>query len=339
MKANPFAPVLETLREMGAGVDAASKGEVFAAAQMGFHPDDIYYSAPGKPPEDIAPCLSTSHIVADSVHELTLLDKIIGDMGFQMGVGIRLNIPQPALDGSHFEVMGGVTSKFGISETELADAAPLIRKMKNIKIDGLHVYFGSQIADAAVIAQNFEAISHAALKMRYPLEYINYGGGFGVPYSDGEAAPDIKAAGAAVAEGKYTRAVDEKGIQMNLELGRYLVARAGLFVTSVRDVKVAGGVTFVIVDGGMNAFFRPKFTGQAHKVSVLAKSGNEAPVPVRVVGNTCTPLDVCCDATLPLPGPGDVLVFEGAGAYGYTMSLLDFISLKKPEQVMVESWE
>jgi diaminopimelate decarboxylase len=125
-----------------------------------------------------------------------------------------------------------------------------------------------------------------------------------------------------------------KGVRLNLELGRFLVAEAGIFITRVVDIKESHGTTYVILDGGMNAFFRPKFTGQRHRVRVLGKNGT-ATQTVKLTGNTCTPLDVFYEEVeLPALVVGDLLIFENAGAYGYSMSLLDFISFDRPIQIM-----
>jgi diaminopimelate decarboxylase len=158
------------------------------------------------------------------------------------------------------------------------------------------------------------------------LEYINYGGGFGVPYENYEQPLDLH---------KLANQIKTPdGIRLNLELGRYLVAEAGLFITRVVDIKESFGIKYIILDGGMNAFFRPKFTGQHHRVHVLGKR-EMATQTVALTGNTCTPLDVFYEEIeLPVLEIDDLLIFENAGAYGYSMSLLDFISFDKPVQIM-----
>ncbi|MCL2708017.1 MAG: hypothetical protein FWF03_02755, partial [Defluviitaleaceae bacterium] len=147
-----------------------------------------------------------------------------------------------------------------------------------------------------------------------------------------------------------TRAIIGKGIRRNLELGRFLVAEAGVFVASVIDVKRSGSVNFAILDGGMSSFYRPMFTNQKHRVTVVGKTqknetrcaksrGSEnhekGALKYRLVGNTCTPLDVIGDEELPALMAGDLLAFENAGAYGYSMSMLDFISFDRPKEIMI----
>jgi diaminopimelate decarboxylase len=250
-------------------------------------------------------------------------------------VGVRLNLPNPAMLTSRFEVMSGETSKFGIGWDNFIEFINNSGNYRGLSINGLHVYFGSQLLDEAIIASNFRAISEAALTINkiLPLDYINYGGGFGVPYEENEKPLDISKLAECLKEDALTDEVHKLGIRANLELGRFLVAKAGIYTCTVVDIKYSNGIIFVILDGGIQSFFRPKFTGQTHRVTVLGRAGNQK--KVRLVGNTCTPLDVFySEIVIPMPEMGDVLVFENAGAYGYSMSLLDFISFDKPIQIM-----
>ncbi len=336
VKCNPFEPILQILLNMGVGIDAASRNEVLSAARLGHR--DIYYSAPGKTRRDIATCLRSSRIIADSLGELKLINAIAGEAGITAKVGVRINPDNEGMAASRFEVMSGVTGKFGIGWDEFVNAGEAIGGFKNIQINGLHVYFGSQLLSEEQILANFKIISQTALNMSgFPLEYVNYGGGFGVPYEADEPPLDLKKLAALLDNDADTQLIARKGIRRNLELGRYLVAEAGLFVCSVADVKRRGGEVYAILDCGMNAFFRPKFTGQFHKVSVLDAEGREVE-RVHLVGNTCTPLDVFYDdIELPALRTGDIIVFENAGAYGYSMSMLDFISFDKPAQIMLRA--
>ncbi|MDR1664084.1 MAG: hypothetical protein LBR83_04070 [Clostridiales bacterium] len=335
VKANPFEPVLDRLRASGAGIDAASKNEALTCARLGFPRSEIYYSAPGKKATDISACLGCARVIADSFHELGLIDRLARERGMVADVGIRLNIPRLEMQESRFEVMSGEASKFGVTLAELLERVSEVKRLESVRINGIHAYFGSQLTDAELVAANFNAVSRAALEVAdaFPgLEYINYGGGFGVPYEPGEQPLDLGKAAELVLSDPALRKT-AGGMRRNIELGRYLTARAGVYVAAVADVKVSGGIKFVILDGGMNAFFRPKFTGQTHRVSVPGKTGEEE--TVRLAGNTCTPLDVFYgEVSLPPTEPGDLVVFENAGAYGYSMSMLDFISFDRPAQVM-----
>ena len=344
VKSNPFIHVLETLRQQGAGIDAASKNEVLSCARLGFPISDIYYSAPGKKAKDIQTSMNAASIIADSLRELTLINEAASERQTIIQTGIRLNIPQPALDNRYFEVMSGLESKFGIATDDVLANMAQIKKLKNLRINGLHVYYGSQLMDEDLIAANFTAVSQAALRVceSFPIEYINYGGGFGIPYEPGEQELDLHKIAKQVMACEATRTIGRKGIRQNIELGRYLVAQAGLYVSEAVDIKRAGNVNFLILDGGMNAFFRPKFTGQTNRVSVIKKEAGITSQEVesyRLAGNTCTSLDVFYQqVNLPVVKPGDLIIFENAGAYGYSMSLLNFISFDKPQQVMAE-WE
>ncbi|MCL2664540.1 MAG: hypothetical protein FWE82_02910 [Defluviitaleaceae bacterium] len=339
VKANPFISILRLMSDNGVGIDAGSKNEALDSIKAGHYPENIYFSAPGKSRKCILGAWGKCKIIADSLNELSLINETAKEKGETARVGVRINLPSSEMRKSRFEVMGGTASKFGIESEVFFAEAEKLAQMKNIRINGLHVYFGSQLADEKLIANNFNVISRCALQIKkiFPLEYVNYGGGFGVPYrGDEQGRPELNLLALYLKNDAETKSVLNAGIRANIELGRYLTAQAGYFISSVADVKRSGGKTFVILDGGMNSFFRPKFTGQKHQVWQHPIKPYAEKVPVVLTGNTCTPLDVFYeDETLSDPSPGDKIIFGNAGAYGYSMSLLEFISFDKPKQIML----
>ena len=334
LKANPHPAIVALMAARGAGADTASANETLLAAGRGIPAGMIYYSSPGKTKRDLLAAAGKCVIIADSMNELNLLNALAAERGERLSVGARLNIPNAAMSGSAHEVMGGVATKFGIALEEFGSAD--LSRLGNIKIAGIHVYFGSQLLDAGIIANNFSLIASAALEInkKYPLDFVNFGGGFGVPYLPEEKDLDLKDLSGMVYACPAARGLLDSGIVCNIELGRYLAAECGLFVTTAADVKESFGRKYVIIDGGMNSFYRPVMTGDFH--GVIQPGNGGAPETVTLVGNLCTPIDQYYEnITLNAPKAGDVIAFRNAGAYGYSMSLLEFISHERPKELII----
>ncbi|MCL2462409.1 MAG: hypothetical protein FWF44_07065 [Defluviitaleaceae bacterium] len=334
LKANPHPAIVALMGKNGVGADTASAKETELAAGQGVGRGGIYYSSPGKMKSDLLAAMDKCTIIADSPNELNLLNSIARERGVHLTVGARLNIPNSLMSESSHEVMGGVATKFGI---ELSDFMPLdFGRFENLDIAGIHVYFGSQLSDPAMILNNFRVIAAAALEIgkRHPLKFVNFGGGFGVPQSPGEKELELTELSERIHNDTGVRELLGIKVTCNLELGRYLVAESGLFVTRVADVKESFGTKYVIIDGGMNTFYRPVMTGDFHGV---IQPGNEREQePITLVGNLCTPIDqYYAEIMMKTPEAGDLIAFRNAGAYGYSMSLLEFISREKPKEIII----
>jgi len=334
VKANPHPDILRCLKQKGFGIDAASANEVLRAIDTGFSSGDIYYSAPGKDLDDIGKTWEKCVIIADSPNELSLLDKFAAAKNCVLDIGVRLNVRNPVMLLSKHEVMGGGASKFGIGSDEFGGIAA--DRYKNLRITGIHIYFGSQISDVDIIRGNFKIIAETAklLAGKHPIGFINFGGGFGVPYADGEREIDLKRLSGMIGSIPEIMELSLSGVRLNLELGRYVAAGCGIYVTKVADVKQSFGTAYIILKGGMNSFFRPVLTGDRHGIVQIPKRKGKA--TVTLVGNLCTPIDeYYSDIGLFLPEPGDLMIFENAGAYGYSMCLLDFISHDRPKEIII----
>lgn len=336
MKANPNTEILHNIIKNDVGIDAASSNEVFIARKFDCSPTKIYYSAPGKSMNDLLQCIDQCIIIADSINEVIRLNNIAKDRKTQLKIGIRVNIPNEDIVGNAFEVMTGISSKFGISPDDFST----LKKMCNsgyVKIIGLHVYFGSQILDKKIITKNLIKIARFALEFNhiFCLEFVNFGGGFGVPQKDTESPLDIESIANNIELKHKISEIFQEGIRCNLELGRYIVAESGIFCASVEDIKESFGKKYVILSSGINGFFRPVFTKEYHKVRKCENTGEEKE-KVTIVGNLCTPIDQYYeDYLMEKLAIGDWIWFENAGAYGLSMSMLDFISKEKPIEIIV----
>jgi diaminopimelate decarboxylase len=174
-------------------------------------------------------------------------------------------------------------------------------------------------------------------ELGFDLQCVDFGGGFGVPYERGETELALEPISHAAAGVRQRLEEKTSGFRLIFELGRYLVAESGVFVTRVLRVKESRGTCFLITDGGMNHFSRPVFMGVNHAARILNKIGLEGDTACDIGGPICTPIDLIArEALLPHPEPGDIVGIFNAGAYGYTMSMVNFMSLGAPAEVLAD---
>ena len=335
VKANPFESIMRLMLDRDVGVDAASKNEVLIPSDIGFNSDNIYYSSPGKSFFDIEKTITKCTIIADSFYEIEKINQVANKIGIVSPIGVRLNICNELILKSKYEIMCGKTSKFGIDLDLFLKNINKLNAYKNINIAGIHVYFGSQILDETIISNNFKITAETCLMLKdcFDIAFVNFGGGFGIPYKDDEEPLDLLKIQSLNSQSKSIKELLSSNIKCNIELGRYLVAECGLYITKVEDIKESFGEKYAILQGGMNSFFRPVFTKQNHNiVQYTIRKQKEI---INIVGNLCTPIDEYFNKTsLNELAIGDIVSFENAGAYGYSMSLLEFISYDKPVQII-----
>lgn len=360
LKTNPHHAVCRFLAESGMGADAASSREVRKALAAGFSPERIFYSAPGKRPEELADALGNCVITADSYTELTRLDEMAGASGMAaagpLPVGLRVNPDMAFGPGEFADLTGGVSSKFGVDEESLEAHIALFATLRHVRPVGIHVFLRSQVLSHASLAAMFEATFALAARCRdrlgWSMEFINFGGGLGITPA-GRPGLDKRALKDAVARLAARYAPTLPGCALLLESGRFLVGGAGTFVTRIVDIKESRGITYVIAPGGLSGFLRPALMNllnglpspaqgpfeplfsspAAHGVSLPGKTGGELQ-RVTVCGNLCTSLDVLArDALLPTPQIGDILTVDNAGAYAATLSPHAFASFPQPVEL------
>ena len=340
LKANPNSAVCGVLAGSGAGAEVSSPQELATALAAGFAPENTAYVAPAKTAADVEQVLRAGvhAIVADAASELELVESAARRLGVDARVLLRINTNETQPDAK--EVMVGGPSKFGFDEESVvADVAGA--NLRQARIAGIQVYSASQVLDAtwlgAHIAYVFGLARQLSREIGFKLETVDFGGGFGIPMHEREAELDLaglaRAVSPAVAEFRH----EHPECRLLFESGRYLVAEAGVFVTRVVRVKESRGRVFAICDGGMNAFARPVFMRIRHPARLLNRLAERAAVDVNVCGPICTPLDcIAKDEHLPMPRAGDLVGFLNAGAYGYTMSLLDFMSRGRPVELLAD---
>jgi diaminopimelate decarboxylase len=348
VKANPSLGVCQLIAsEREAGAEVASSGELAVARAAGFEPEDIVFAGPGKTDDELGRAVDEGifAVNVESVNEIDRLASIAREAGRTIGVGLRIN-PEAQLMGSGMR-MGGTVGQFGMDQAELGEAVRKTLNRPELVLRGVHVYTATQVFEVEPLLEHCRNILEISLSAAdlagHPLEMIDFGGGFGVPYFEKMAEFDLDG----FAEGfrgllaSYRTDPRLAGCRYLFELGRYLVADAGVYVTRAVDVKKTRGKTFVVTDGGMNHHLTA--TGnmgqvfrKAYPLLNLTRMEGVPEEGIAVAGPCCTPLDVFGNnITLATPEAGDLIGVFYSGAYGYSASNLGFLSHPSPAEVLL----
>jgi diaminopimelate decarboxylase len=335
VKANGNLGVLRVLKQLGAGADIVSVGELRRVLAAGFDPDGIVFSGVGKTPPEIEEAIraGVGFINVESTSELDVLFAVAKGIKQPAKVGIRVN-PDVATETPHpYTRTGEKTTKFGVPFDEVVMVARRIAAEPLLTLRGLAMHIGSQITDVAPYRRGTVKLLELVTALRASgianLEALDVGGGLGVRYHN-EKAPTPKAFAEAVVP-----AVKAAGLGLLCEPGRYLVANAGVLLTRVLYRKHSGGKDFVIVDAGMTDFVRPSHYNAHHEIVPL-KDGKRGEETVSVVGPICESGDfLALDRKLPVVMPGEALAVLGTGAYGFVMSST-YNQRPRPPEVLVE---
>ena len=324
-KANGNLSVLRSLAGLGAGADVFSSGELELALNAGMPAEKLLFNGSSKTPADLELAVRSSvKVTLDSLDELHQLDETAGRLGKTVKVSFRVN---PALHvPTHPKIATGLaTSKFGIPHQDIPAAYREALGCTNVKPAGLHCHIGSQILDIEPFAKAAEVmvrIARELTEMGVRLEFIDLGGGLGIPYHhDTDPAPTPEDYAAAVVP-VFADGMRACGISPELwvEPGRYLVADSTVLLTRVNSVKKAHK-TFVNVDAGFNLLIRPAMYDSYHEVMVAGKADAPAEETCTVTGPICESGDIiAADRKLPRVSAGDIIAVLDAGAYGFAMS-------------------
>lgn len=348
IKANPLPSLLQHLAGRVDGFDIASGGELERALAAGMSAAHIGFAGPGKRREELVRAVAAGVLIhAESTHELDSLADIAATQAAALPpprIALRIN-PDFILKGAGMR-MGGGPRPFGID----AEAIPKLladwpQRYRRLDFCGFHLYAGSQNLDGAAIAATQRAayalVVQLARNAPAPLHIVNLGGGFGIPYFPHEKPLELAPIRAALADIAADAAHTLPTARLCLELGRYLVGEAGLYVARVLDKKVSRGHTFLVVDGGLHHHLAATGNfGQTIRrnfpVAIDGKVGAGATACVSVVGPLCTPLDLLADhIDLPDAGIGDLFVIFQSGAYGASASPQAFLGHPPPQEALI----
>jgi diaminopimelate decarboxylase len=341
VKANPMPAVVQHLSGLVDALDVASAGELAIALDTPVGAGRISFAGPGKTPAELRRAVAAGVMVElESETEAARVVEAGERLGVRPVVAVRVN-PDFAVKGSGMR-MGGGPQQFGV-DSERVPA--LLKELGAADVDlrGLHVFAGSQNLRAGIIIEAQRRTVELAVRLAEEagteLRHLNIGGGFGIPYFDKDEPLDLPAVGDAL--GALLDEVPLPGTAVHLELGRYLVGEAGVYVTRVVDRKESRGKVFLVVDGGMHHQLAASGNfGQVirrnYPLALGTRLAEPAAGPTTVVGCLCTPLDLLGDqVALPAAEIGDLVVVFQAGAYGLTASPTAFLGHPAPAEVLV----
>lgn len=343
IKANPLPELVRYLVPLVDGFDVASGGELRLALVAGMAPAHISFAGPGKTEAEIALAIETRVVLhIESEREMRIAARLAAGSRLRPAVALRVNPPLPSQGAG--QRMGGGAQPFGID----AERVPaVLAELAGLPLDfvGFHLFAGSQTLSAkAIVEAQARLLDLAADLSRHapaPVTHLNIGGGFGIPYFPNESALDLEAVGAGLGRSLAAVRPALPEAQVIVELGRYIVGEAGLYVTRVLDRKDSRGRVFLVTDGGLHHHLAASGNfGQVirrnYPVAIGNRMGAGETETVSVVGCLCTPLDLLADkVTLPRAEPGDLFVIFQSGAYGASASPVNFLGHPAAAEVLV----
>jgi len=343
VKANPYAPVLKEMATLVDGFDIASGGELAILREAGIDPALVSFAGPGKRDEELRAAIAadvTLNLESEAEAERAL--RIAGELALSPRLAIRVN-PDFELRGSGMK-MGGGARPFGIDADRVSALARRIIAA-GAEWRGFHIFAGSQAlsADALIEAQanTLALAARLAEESGAALPHLNMGGGFGIPYFAGDETLDLEAVGQALAKALEDLPQALEKTQMCVELGRYLVGEAGVYLTRIIDRKLSHGEVFLVTDGGLHHQLAASgnfgtVVRRNYPVAIASHFGAAAEEVAHVVGCLCTPLDRLADkAHLPRAEVGDLIAVFCAGAYGASASPAAFLGQGPARELLV----
>ena len=343
MKANPMPAVVAVMAALVDGIDVASAGELKVALDAGANPAEISFAGPGKRDAELRQAVASRVLVnVESFRELGVLQALSTELGLAARVAVRVN-PDFELKGSGMK-MGGGPKQFGVDAEQMPRFLQEIGRA-GLAFEGFHLFAGSQNLRAEAICEaqkkSFELALRLAQLAPGPVNFLNLGGGFGIPYFPGEQRLDLAPVAENLAQLGERAASELPLASLVVELGRYLVGEAGVYVARVVDRKISRGQVYLVTDGGLHHHLSASGNfGQVIRKNYPVTVGNKADATERevasVVGPLCTPLDLLADRmSLPIAQVGDLVVVFQSGAYGASASPQNFLGHPPCIEVLV----
>jgi len=321
--------VLKFFKKLGSGLDTVSIQEVWTGIKAGFDPKSIIYTPNCVSMEEID--LAVKEGVQINIDNISILEQFGTKYGSSVPVSVRIN-PHIMAGGNINISTGHIDSKFGISIYQMRHVERVVKSTK-IKVNGLHMHTGSDILDVDVFLRATEVLLEATAS--FPdLEFVDLGSGFKVPYKPDDYYTDVNAIGPKLTE-KFNEfcKVYGKPLQLWFEPGKFLVSQSGTFLVKVNVIKQTTASVFVGVDSGLNHLIRPMFYSSYHHITNVSNPEGVQRI-YTVVGYICETDTFAWDRKLSEVREGDILAFQNAGAYGFTMSS-NYNSRFRPAEVMI----
>ncbi len=343
MKANPMPALVGHMAGLVDGIDVASANELRVALDTGMNPQDISFAGPGKGRDELAQAVAAGVLLnVESFREARELAEVAQALSLPARVAVRVN-PDFELKSAGMR-MGGGPKQFGVDAEQVPQLLAEIGRL-GLAFEGFHLFWGSQNLKAEAICDAQQKSVELAIRLAEsapsPVKILNIGGGFGIPYFPGEQRLDLAPIG------ENLHALVERAAErlpqatLTIELGRYLVGEAGIYVCRIIDRKVSRGQVYLVTDGGMHHHLSASGNfGQVIRKNYPVAIGNKMDAQVlenvSVVGPLCTPLDLLADRMeLAQAEPGDLVVIFQSGAYGLSASPRAFLSHPDALEVLV----
>ncbi len=343
VKANPFGPVLQAMAGLVEGFDIASGGELAMVRAAGIDPARVSFAGPGKRDAELETAIAAGVTLnLESEGEAARALAIAERLGITPRLAIRVN-PDFDLKGSGMK-MGGGAKPFGVD----AERVPALARQiiaSGAEWRGFHIFAGSQALGAEAIAetqgQTLALAARLAKESGAALPHCNLGGGLGIPYFPGDEPVDLALVGARLGEGFAALPAELAETRFCMELGRFLVGEAGVYLTRIVDRKVSHGETYLVTDGGLHHQLAASgnfgtVVRRNYPVAIASRFSAEPEEEASVVGCLCTPLDRLADkGHFPRAEVGDLVAVFCAGAYGASASPAQFLGQGPAAEMLV----
>jgi len=317
VKSNSNISLISELGKLGSGADVVSEGELLKALKAKIKPNKIVFSGVGKTESELKLAVKKRLLLIniESESEARLIDKISRKMNRVTPVGIRIN---PGIDANtHSKISTGrVDSKFGLPKSNFLRFFRNARKLKNLKIKAISVHIGSQITSVGPYRKTLNILYKIIRSSKINFEYVDLGGGFGIPYQNKEKKINIR---------NYSRLVEKFQKKINCKIifepGRFMVGNAGTLISKIVFIKQNGKKYFVIIDAGMNDFMRPALYNARHNIIPVSKSKKRINRNIEFVGPICENADTFLKyRNFSFLNESDLVAITNVGAYGSTLS-------------------
>ena len=317
LKSNSNINLLKELRKMGSGADVVSVGELLKAIKAGINTKKIVFSGVGKTEDEIRTAIKKRILLInmESENEADLINNISKKMSRITSVGIRLN---PNVTGKTNKKIstGGKNDKFGLSYNDCINLCKKIKKMKNLKLEGISVHIGSQIIDINPFKKVLVSINKIISKTKINFNFIDLGGGMGIAYSNKGKKFNLN---------KYAKIINkfakDKKTKIIFEPGRFIVGNTSILISKVIYIKKGNNKNFIILDAGMNDLMRPALYGASHKIVPLKKNSKRFSQNIEFVGPVCESSDTFLKQKgFSKVNTGDCVAITDVGAYGMSLT-------------------
>jgi len=337
IKANPYAPLVHHIAKQVDGFDVASKNEMLLALQTGMPADEISFAGPGKTDNELKSAIIAGVTLhSESRGEIERTITLGKSLKITPNIAIRVN-PAFELKTSGMKMSGGA-KPFGIDEEQVVELLPTLNEQP-INIRGFHIYAGSQNLNVDALKEAHQETLLLALKLikntPAKIDYINIGGGLGIPYFPGEKWLDVSTICQHLTQLLQSHQAQLKNIELVMELGRYIVGPCGIYVSKITDIKNSRGTQYGVCDGGLHHHLANSGNfGQVIRKNYPVVIGNklnntneQQQKEITLVGPLCTPLDIIANqVSLPCAEINDYVVVFQSGAYGASASPQNFLS-------------